>query len=74
MTLSRGGSSSSEECEQWSQWALAQADRIDPVIGARFLKAVQDEDASYPISQLRSAALRPFDHSSMPFVVNFFDI
>jgi len=27
------------ELEQWSQWALAQADRIDPAIGGRFLNA-----------------------------------
>jgi hypothetical protein len=37
-------SSSIEEIEQRSQWALAQADRIDPAIGGRFLKAMQDED------------------------------
>jgi len=29
-----------------SQWALAQADRIDPAISQRFLKAMQDEEAS----------------------------
>ena len=39
-------SPSHEEFEQWSQWALTQADRIDPVIGERFLKAMQDQDAT----------------------------
>ena len=38
--------SSIDEVEQWSHWALAQADRIDPAIGQRFLKAMQDEEAS----------------------------
>jgi len=37
-------SSSIDELERWSQWALAQADRIDPAIGERFLKAILDED------------------------------
>jgi hypothetical protein len=37
-------SSSIEKVEQWSQWALVQADRIDPAIGERFIKAMQDED------------------------------
>jgi len=35
-----------DEFEQWSQWALAQADRIDPAISQRFLKAMRDEEAS----------------------------
>jgi hypothetical protein len=39
-------SSSPEEVEKWSQWALTQADMIDPAIGERFLKAMQDEDAA----------------------------
>jgi hypothetical protein len=34
---------SSEELEHWSQWALAEADRIDPVVGCRFLLAMRDE-------------------------------
>lgn len=34
---------STEELERWSQWALAEADRIDPVVGAKFLLAMQDE-------------------------------
>ena len=33
-----------DEFERWSQWALAQADRIDPVHGFAFLKAMYDED------------------------------
>jgi hypothetical protein len=39
-------SPSHEEFEQWSQWALTQADRIDPVIGKRFLLAMHDEDST----------------------------
>ncbi len=34
---------SREELERWSQWALAEADRIDPVVGGRFLLLMQDE-------------------------------
>jgi hypothetical protein len=37
------GSSSPEEVEQWSQWALAQADRIDPAIGGAFLRSIEDK-------------------------------
>src|SRR5262249_33899230 len=33
-----------EEVEQWSQWALAQADRIDPAAGGSFHKVTQDEE------------------------------
>jgi hypothetical protein len=39
-------SSPMDEVEEWSKWVLAQADRIDPAIGGRFLKAMQDEDVS----------------------------
>lgn len=42
----RDRTSPSDELEQWSQWALAQADRIDPAIGGRFLNAMQDADDS----------------------------
>jgi hypothetical protein len=42
----RNGSATIEEVEQWSKWAVAQADRIDPAMGGRFLKAMQDEDAN----------------------------
>src|ERR1700722_8459186 len=34
---------SREELKRWSQWALAEADRIDPVVGCRFLLAMRDE-------------------------------
>jgi len=34
---------SGEELERWSQWALEEAERIDPVVGGRFLLAMQDE-------------------------------
>jgi hypothetical protein len=44
LAQSRNGMSSSEEFERWSQWALAQADRIDPATGGAFLTAMQDED------------------------------
>jgi hypothetical protein len=40
-------SCSMDDFEQWSKWALEQADRIDPAIGGRFLKSMQDEDASW---------------------------
>ena len=45
LRLSPDGSSSIEEVEQWSQWALAEADRIDPAVGGKFSKAMQDEEA-----------------------------
>jgi hypothetical protein len=35
----------SDEFEQWKDWALAEADRIDPAIGGRFLTAMQNDDA-----------------------------
>jgi hypothetical protein len=44
LTLSCDGSSRTEEVEQWSHWALAQADRIDPALNGRFSKALQDEE------------------------------
>jgi hypothetical protein len=34
---------SSEEFDKWSEWALAQADRIDPAKNKKFLAAAQDE-------------------------------
>jgi hypothetical protein len=37
-------SSATDEFERWSQWALAQADRIDPAQGGAFLKTMYDED------------------------------
>jgi hypothetical protein len=35
---------SSEAMERWSKWALAQADRIDPVRSARFLREIEAND------------------------------
>ena len=37
------GTASAEDLGLWSRWALAEADRIDPSIGGRFLSAMQDE-------------------------------
>jgi len=34
---------SGEELERWSQWALGEAERIDPVAGGKFLSTMQDE-------------------------------
>ena len=44
LAQTRNRPSSPEEFERWSQWAFAQADRIDPAIGAAFLTAMKDED------------------------------
>lgn len=38
------GTALTESIERWSCWALAQADRIDPMIGDSFLKSMRDED------------------------------
>jgi hypothetical protein len=35
--------SSGEELERWCQWALAEAERIDPVVGEKFLLTMRDE-------------------------------
>ena len=40
---SSSGISSTVDLERWSQWALAQADRIDPVIGGAFLSSIQED-------------------------------
>lgn len=37
---------SPETFEEWSRWALAQADRIDPSVGDAFLNAIKDEDGA----------------------------
>ena len=42
----RDSSLSMDQIERWKNWALTQADRIDPTISGRFLKAMQDEEAS----------------------------
>ncbi len=36
--------SPSDQLEWWSQWALAQAERIDPSLGARYLAVTLDEE------------------------------
>lgn len=41
---SSGSDPVTEDLERWSQWALAQADRIDPIVGDKFLAAMRDED------------------------------
>ncbi len=43
LTQARDSFPSPDDVEQWSQWALAQADRIDPAIGGRFLQASKDD-------------------------------
>lgn len=35
--------SSSEELERWCQWALTEAERIDPVVARKFLLTMRDE-------------------------------
>ena len=42
LMLPDGANSADDEFEQWSRWALAQADRIDPAIGRKFLNSVYD--------------------------------
>ena len=37
---------SPEELERWGQWALSEADRIDPAIGGAFLTAMRDEEGA----------------------------
>jgi hypothetical protein len=44
LTQACDGFSVAGEFERWSQWALAQADRIDPAHGGAYLKAMHDED------------------------------
>jgi hypothetical protein len=33
-----------EEMQRWSKWALAQADRVDPVRSARFIDSFDEKD------------------------------
>lgn len=42
-TQTDSAASSGEELERWCQWALAEAERIDPVAGGKFLLAMRDE-------------------------------
>jgi hypothetical protein len=44
LTQSSNGKASVDDVERWNQWALAQADRIDPAMKATFLASMQDED------------------------------
>jgi hypothetical protein len=41
---SSNGVCSTEKLERWSQWALGEADRIDPAIEGGFLASMRDED------------------------------
>lgn len=41
--VEEGGAVSINELESWSIWALAQADRIDPVRTGRFIDSMNDE-------------------------------
>jgi hypothetical protein len=43
ISQSSNSAASTVEFEQWSGWALAQADRIDPALGDVFLKAMDDK-------------------------------
>jgi hypothetical protein len=61
LAMARDSSSSMDEVEQWSKWALAQADRIDPAIGRAVLEGhagrgcnlVICERAEFPIAVSR---------------------
>jgi len=44
LTKSGVGSASIEEVAKWSDWATAQADRIDPVLSGTFLEAIHERD------------------------------
>jgi len=46
LTLSISEACAPEELEQWSQWALSEADRIDPARGGAFLTAMRDEEGA----------------------------
>jgi hypothetical protein len=46
LTLSSNKACSPEELERWSQWALSEADRIDPAIGGAFLTAMRDGEGA----------------------------
>jgi hypothetical protein len=41
---SESTSVSPDAIERWSKWALAQADRIDPVRSTRFLRGIDADD------------------------------
>jgi hypothetical protein len=44
VVANKTASISPDAVERWSKWALAQADRIDPVRSARFLDAFESKD------------------------------
>jgi len=46
LAVSSGAACSAEELERWGQWALSEADRIDPAAGGAFLAALGDEDGT----------------------------
>jgi len=46
LTLSSSEACSPAELERWSQWALSEADRIDPAIGGAFLTSMRDEEGA----------------------------
>jgi hypothetical protein len=43
LAQSRNADCPSEKLERWSQWALGEAERIDPAAGGGFLAAMEDE-------------------------------
>ena len=57
LTLSSNEACSPEELELWSQWALSEADRIDPAVGGAFLIAMRDEESAQDESFLRMNSL-----------------
>jgi hypothetical protein len=42
-TQTDSAASSGEDLERWCQWALTEAERIDPVVGRKFLLTMRDE-------------------------------
>lgn len=43
-----GGPAASDDLEAWAAWALAQAERIDPVRSGRFVESMRDEELREP--------------------------
>jgi hypothetical protein len=41
-----GKTNSTAEFEQWREWSLAEADRIDPTVGGRYLLASVDDEGA----------------------------
>jgi hypothetical protein len=46
LALSSREACSAEELGRWTQWALSEADRIDPAVGGAFLTAMRDENGA----------------------------